>query len=114
MFARKIVPAIPASQSRDDGPDARYSNPFPLGSVPPLVAALDLNARLRDLETKLARWHADREDERNEQLNDARADAEYDAMLAREAEELAAAVEAGECDADGEPVPFDRYYGGVR
>jgi hypothetical protein len=29
MFIPKIIPAIPASQCRDDPPGTVYSNPFP-------------------------------------------------------------------------------------
>lgn len=94
MFARKIIPTIPASQSRDDGPDARYSNPFPLGSVAPLVAALDLNARLRDLETKLARWHAETDAAAIDAIEDAREIAAIERQEQIDADEL-----AGEQDA---------------
>jgi hypothetical protein len=41
------------------------------------------------------------------------AEAEQALADAEEAAELADAIEAGDCDADGEPVAYDRYYGGV-
>ena len=41
------------------------------------------------------------------------AEAEQALADAEEAAELADAIEAGDLDADGEPVAYDRYYGGV-
>ena len=70
---------------------------------------LDLDRRFADLERLLARWHDARAEEREEQLNDARIEAEYQDMLDAEADALADAIDAGDCDADGEPIPYDTY-----
>ncbi len=97
MSARKFIPAIPASQARTDaGP---YLNPF-------AALNLDLNNRIADLGAKLARWHDNREAELEEQRNDARREQD-------EADALADAIDAGDCDEFGEPIPYPMYRSAV-
>jgi hypothetical protein len=103
MTARKFVPAIPASQSRTDaGP---YSNPFPrtedaasLATMAPLFAALDLDARVADLDRMLVRRRERMDEERDAAAIDAIEDARMAAATERQAQddadELAGARDA--------------------
>jgi hypothetical protein len=106
MFARKIIPAAPASQSRTDaGP---YANPFPRTAAAfmgDFALDLDLPARIADLDAQIARWHANQDEAADIDADEA----EYQALLDAEADALADAQDAGDLDADGEPVEYDRY-----
>jgi hypothetical protein len=57
-----------------------------LHTFPPLLTCLDLDRRIADLEAELAAYREQ-----------------------RDADMLADAIEAGDCDRDGEPVGYDRY-----
>ncbi len=63
---------------------------------------LNLDTRLADLEALLRRWH----EERDAAAIDAQREQD-------DADALADAIDAGDCDADGEPISYDRYHGGV-
>ncbi len=59
---------------------------------------LDLDRRFADLERLIGRWHEEREEQRND------AQREQD-----DADALADAIDAGDCDEFGEPIPYDTY-----
>jgi hypothetical protein len=94
MFAHRLIPAIPASQSRDDGPDAVYLNPF--------AREIDEDERREAIDERRARnaW-------RRPQGNDPDV-SEQDA-----ADALADGIASGDLDPDGEPVAYDRYRSAV-
>jgi uncharacterized small protein (DUF1192 family) len=77
------------------------------------LSALDLDRRIAHLDRMIARWHAQMDEADADRQEQERADAEHLAQLDREADALADAIEAGDCAADGEPIGYDRYHGGV-
>ncbi len=74
---------------------------------------LNLDTRIMDLEALLRRWHEERDAAAEDAIEDAREIAAMERQAQDDADALADAIDAGDCDADGEPIEYDRYHGGV-
>jgi hypothetical protein len=94
-MTRKYIPAIPASQCRDDGPDAVYLNPFAAKYPGIPLAATDRAARY------VAACLRARAEEAAEAAADTTAD--DDAAALRDG------IESGDRYGDGDPIPYPTY-----
>ncbi len=119
----KFLPAKPASASRDDA-GAVYADPFATFRVArdaaptslELVIAMqrDLDRAIADVENRIARWrYQPSEIDLAEEAADAAADEAdriaWAAEAQAEADRIADGIEAGDLDADGEPIGYPTY-----